>query len=196
KQYAENYTGTTINSAVITVPAYFNDDQRQATKEAGKIAGLDVKRIINEPTAAALAYGMDKKKNGIIAVFDFGGGTFDISILELGEGVIEVKSANGDTHLGGDNIDQRIVDWIIEEFKREEGLDLRAKGNEMALQRLRDAAEKAKIELSTAMESEINLPFITADASGPRHLVKKLTRSKLEQLIEDIIQRSVGPCKQ
>jgi len=196
KKAAEDYLGGTVTEAVITVPAYFNDAQRQATKDAGKIAGLDVKRIVNEPTAAALAYGLDKKKDETIAVYDFGGGTFDISILEVGEGVIEVKSTNGDTHLGGDNIDQRIVDWLVEEFKKEEGLDLRAKGNEMALQRLRDAAEKAKIELSTAMESEINLPFITADASGPKHLVKKLTRSKLEQLVEDIIQRSVGPCRQ
>ena len=196
KKAAEDYLGGTVTEAVITVPAYFNDAQRQATKDAGKIAGLDVKRIVNEPTAAALAYGLDKKKDETIAVYDFGGGTLDISILEVGEGVIEVKSTNGDTHLGGDNIDQRIVDWLVEEFKKEEGLDLRAKGNEMALQRLRDAAEKAKIELSTAMESEINLPFITADASGPKHLVKKLTRSKLEQLVEDIIQRSVGPCKQ
>jgi len=196
KKAAEDYLGGTVTEAVITVPAYFNDAQRQATKDAGKIAGLYVKRIVNEPTAAALAYGLDKKKDETIAAYDFGGGTFDISILEVGEGVIEVKSTNGDTHLGGDNIDQRIVDWMVEEFKKEEGLDLGAKGNEMALQRLRDAAEKAKIELSTAMESEINLPFITADASGPKHLVKKLTRSKLEQLIEDIIQRSVGPCKQ
>jgi molecular chaperone DnaK len=196
KKAAEDYLGGTVTEAVITVPAYFNDAQRQATKDAGKIAGLDVKRIVNEPTAAALAYGLDKKKDETIAVYDFGGGTFDISILEVGEGVIEVKSTNGDTHLGGDNIDQRIVDWLVDEFKKDEGLDLRSKGNEMALQRLRDAAEKAKIELSTAMESEINLPFITADASGPKHLVKKLTRSKLEQLIEDIIQRSVGPCRQ
>src|SRR5215469_12188645 len=170
--------------------------QRQATKDAGKIAGLDVKRIVNEPTAAALAYGLDKKKDETIAVYDFGGGTFDISILEVGEGVIEVKSTNGDTHLGGDNLDERIVDWLISEFKQESGLDLRSKGNEMALQRLKDAAERAKIELSTAQETEINLPFITADASGPKHLVEKLTRSKLEQLVEDIIQRSVGPCKQ
>jgi molecular chaperone DnaK len=177
------------------VPAYFNDAQRQATKDAGKIAGLEVKRIVNEPTAAALAYGLDKKKDETIAVYDFGGGTFDISILEVGEGVIEVKSTNGDTHLGGDNIDQRIVDWLIDEFKKEEGLDLRAKGNEMALQRLRDSAERAKIELSTAIETEINLPFITADAAGPKHLVKKLTRAKLEQLVEDIIQRSVEPSK-
>src|SRR5690242_15521552 len=196
KKAAEDYLGQSVTEAVITVPAYFNDAQRQATKDAGKIAGLDVKRIVNKPTAAALAYGLDKKKDETIAVYDFGGGTFDISILEVGEGVIEVKSTNGDTHLGGDNIDQRIVEWLVDEFKKDEGLDLRSKGNEMALQRLRDAAEKAKIELSTAMESEINLPFITADASGPKHLVKKLSRSKLEQLIEDIIQRSVGPCKQ
>src|SRR6059058_4832571 len=196
KQAAEDYLGEKVTDAVITVPAYFNDSQRQATKDAGKIAGLNVQRIINEPTAAALAYGLDKKKDETIAVYDFGGGTFDISVLEVGEGVVEVKSTNGDTHLGGDNIDQRLVDWLIDEFKKEEGLDLRGKGNEMALQRLRDAAERAKIELSTTMETEINLPFITADASGPKHLVKKLTRSKLEQLIEDIIQRSVGPCKQ
>ena len=196
KKAAEDYLGQSVTEAVITVPAYFNDAQRQATKDAGKIAGLDVKRIVNEPTAAALAYGLDKKKNETIAVYDFGGGTFDISVLEVGEGVIEVKSTNGDTHLGGDNIDQRIVDWLVDEFKKDESLDLRAKGNEMALQRLRDAAEKAKIELSTTMESEINLPFITADATGPKHLVKKLTRAKLEQMVEDIIQRSVGPCKQ
>jgi molecular chaperone DnaK len=196
KKAAEDYLGGTVTEAVITVPAYFNDAQRQATKDAGKIAGLDVKRIVNEPTAAALAYGLDKKKNETIAVYDFGGGTFDISILEVGEGVIEVKSTNGDTHLGGDNIDSRIVDWLVEEFKKEEGLDLRSKGNEMALQRLRDAAEKAKIELSTTMETEINLPFITADASGPKHLVKKLTRAKLEQMVEDIIQRSIAPCRQ
>src|SRR5437868_347765 len=163
---------------------------------AGQVAGLDVKRIINEPTAAALAYGLDKGKDETIAVYDFGGGTFDISILEVGEGVIEVKATNGDTHLGGDNIDQRLVDWLIDEFKRDEGLDLRGKGNEMALQRLRDAAERAKIELSTTMETEINLPFITADASGPKHLVKKLTRAKLEGMVEDIIQKSMGPCKQ
>ncbi len=195
KKAAEDHLGTTVTEAVITVPAYFNDAQRQATKDAGRIAGLDVKRIVNEPTAAALAYGLDKKKDETIAVYDFGGGTFDISILEVGEGVIEVKSTNGDTHLGGDNIDQKIVDWLIDEFKKDEGLDLRSKGNEMALQRLRDAAERAKIELSTAMETEINLPFITADASGPKHLVRKLTRAKLEQLVEDIIQRSVEPCK-
>ncbi|HSM85140.1 MAG TPA: molecular chaperone DnaK [Candidatus Limnocylindrales bacterium] len=196
KKAAEDYLGQGVTEAVITVPAYFNDAQRQATKDAGKIAGLDVKRIVNEPTAAALAYGLDKKKDETIAVYDFGGGTFDISILEVGEGVIEVKSTNGDTHLGGDNIDSKIVDWLAEEFKKDEGLDLHSKGNEMALQRLRDAAEKAKIELSTTMETEINLPFITADASGPKHLVKKLTRAKLEQMVEDIIQRSVGPCRQ
>jgi len=196
KKAAEDYLGEKVTEAVITVPAYFNDAQRQATKDAGRIAGLDVKRIINEPTAASLAYGLDKKKDETIAVYDFGGGTFDISILEVGEGVIEVKATNGDTHLGGDNIDNRIVDWLIDEFKKGEGLDLRAKGNEMALQRLRDAAERAKIELSTTMETEINLPFITADASGPKHLVKKLTRAKLESMVEDIIQRSVGPCRQ
>ena len=196
KKAAEDYLGTSVTEAVITTPAYFNDAQRQATKDAGKIAGLDVKRIVNEPTAAALAYGLDKKKDETIAVYDFGGGTFDISILEVGEGVIEVKSTNGDTHLGGDNLDQRIVDWLAEEFKKDEGLDLHAKGNEMAMQRLRDGAEKAKIELSTTMETEINLPFITADSAGPKHLVKKLARSKLEQLVEDIIQRSVGPCRQ
>src|SRR5690242_5386164 len=196
KRTAEDYLGEKVTEAVVTVPAYFNDAQRQATKDAGRIAGLDVKRIINEPTAAALAYGLDKKKDETIAVYDFGGGTFDISILEVGEGVIEVKATNGDTHLGGDNIDQRIVDWLVDEFKKDEGLDLRGKGNEMALQRLRDAAERAKIELSTTMQTEINLPFITADASGPKHLVKTLTRAKLEQMVEDIIQRSVGPCKQ
>ncbi len=196
KRAAEDYLGEKVNDAVITVPAYFNDAQRQATKDAGKIAGLDVKRIINEPTAAALAYGLDKKKDEIISVYDFGGGTFDISILEVGEGLIEVKATNGDTHLGGDNIDQRVVDWLIDEFRKDEGLDLRAKGNEMALQRLRDAAERAKIELSSTMETEINLPFITADSSGPKHLVKKLTRAKLESMVEDLIQRSVPPCKQ
>jgi molecular chaperone DnaK len=196
KKAAEDYLGQSVTEAVITVPAYFNDAQRQATKDAGKIAGLDVKRIVNEPTAAALAYGLDKKKDETIAVYDFGGGTFDVSILEVGDGVIEVKSTNGDTHLGGDNLDQRIVDFLIDEFKKKEGLDLRAKGNEMALQRLRDAAERAKIELSTTMETEINLPFITADASGPKHLVEKMTRAKLESLVEDLLQRSVGPCKQ
>ena len=195
KKSAEAYLGETVTEAVITVPAYFNDAQRQATKDAGKIAGLDVKRIVNEPTAAALAYGLDKKKDETIAVYDFGGGTFDISILEVGEGVIEVKSTNGDTHLGGDNLDQRIVEWLIAEFKQEQGLDLASKGNEMALQRLRDAAEKAKIELSTTIETEINLPFVTADASGPKHLVRKLTRAKLEQLVEDLLDRSLEPCK-
>jgi molecular chaperone DnaK len=195
KKSAEAYLGETVTEAVITVPAYFNDAQRQATKDAGKIAGLDVKRIVNEPTAAALAYGLDKKKDETIVVYDFGGGTFDVSILEVGEGVIEVKSTNGDTHLGGDNLDQRIVEWLIAEFKQEQGLDLSSKGNEMALQRLKDAAEKAKIELSTTVETEINLPFVTADASGPKHLVRKLTRSKLEQLVEDLLDRSLEPCK-
>src|SRR5512147_1156100 len=195
KKAAEDYLGSAVTDAVITVPAYFNDAQRQATKDAGRVAGLEVKRIINEPTAAALAYGLDKKKDETIAVYDFGGGTFDISILEVGEGVIEVKATNGDTHLGGDNIDQRIVEWLIDEFRKKEGLNLRDKGNEMALQRLRDAAERAKIELSTTMETEINLPFITADASGPKHLVERLTRAKLESMVEDIIQRSAGPCR-
>ena len=195
KKSAEAYLGETVTEAVITVPAYFNDAQRQATKDAGRIAGLDVKRIVNEPTAAALAYGLDKKKDETIAVYDFGGGTFDISILEVGEGVIEVKSTNGDTHLGGDNLDQRIVDWLITEFKQEHGLDLASKGNEMALQRLKDAAEKAKIELSTTVETEINLPFITADASGPKHLVRKLTRAKLEQMVADLLERSLDPCR-
>jgi len=196
KKAAEDYLGQSVTEAVITVPAYFNDAQRQATKDAGKIAGLDVKRIVNEPTAAALAYGLDKKKDETIAVYDFGGGTFNISILEVGDGVIEVKSTNGDTHLGGDNLDQRIVDWLISEFKSESGLDLTAKGNEMALQRLKDAAERAKIELSTAQETEINLPFITADASGPKHLVRTLSRAKLEQLVADLLEKSVGPSKQ
>ena len=196
KKAAEDFLGEKVTEAVITVPAYFNDGQRQATKDAGTIAGLDVKRIINAPTAAALAYGLDKKKDETIAVYDFGGGTFDISILEVGEGVIEVKATNGDTHLGGDNIDQRIVEWLVEEFKKDEGLDLYAPGNEMAVQRLRDAAERAKIELSTTMETEINLPFITASASGPKHLVKNLTRGKLEAMVEEIIHRSVAPCKQ
>jgi len=195
KLAAEDFLGEKVTEAVITVPAYFNDAQRTATKDAGKIAGLEVKRIINEPTAAALAYGLDKKKDETIAVYDFGGGTFDISILEVGEGVIEVKATNGDTHLGGDNLDQRIVDWLIDEFKKDEGLDLRAKGNEMALQRLRDGAERAKIELSTTMETEVNLPFVTADATGPKHLVKKLTRAKLESMVEDIVKRSIEPCK-
>src|SRR5579871_799991 len=194
KKAAEDYLGEKVTDAVITVPAYFNDAQRQATKDAGKIAGLEVMRIINEPTAAALAYGLDKKKNETIAVYDFGGGTFDISILEVGEGVVEVKSTNGDTHLGGDNIDQRIIDWIVAEFKKENGIDLGR--DQMALQRLKEAAEKAKMELSTLLETEINLPFITADATGPKHLQLKLTRARFEQMVEDIIQRSVGPCKQ
>ena len=196
KKAAEDYLGEPVTEAVITVPAYFNDSQRQATKDAGKIAGLDVKRIINEPTAAALAYGLDKKKDETIAVYDFGGGTFDISILEVGEGVIEVKSTNGDTHLGGDNIDQRVVGWLADEFRKDYGLDLRSKGNEMAMQRLRDAAERAKIELSTTMQTEINLPFITADASGPKHLVKTLTRAKLEEMVRDLIDNSIKPCVQ
>src|SRR5512136_2437979 len=191
---AEEYLGEKVEKAVVTVPAYFNDSQRQATKDAGKIAGLDVVRIVNEPTAAALAYGLDKKKDETIAVFDFGGGTFDISILEVGEGVVEVKSTNGDTHLGGDNIDQRVIDWIIEEFKKDQGIDLSK--DKMVLQRLKEAAEKAKIELSSTMESEINLPFITADASGPKHLVMKLTRAKFEQMVEDILQRAMPPLKQ
>jgi molecular chaperone DnaK len=194
KEAAEAYLGEKVLQAVITVPAYFNDAQRQATKDAGKIAGLDVMRIINEPTAAALAYGLDKKKNETIAVYDFGGGTFDISILEVGDGVVEVKSTNGDTHLGGDNIDQRIIDWIVSEFKKENGIDLSR--DQMALQRLKEAAEKAKMELSTLLETEVNLPFITADASGPKHLQMKLTRARFEQMVEDIVQRSVGPCKQ
>jgi molecular chaperone DnaK len=194
KKAAEDYLGEKIDRAVITVPAYFNDSQRKATKDAGQIAGLKVERIINEPTAAALAYGMDKKKDQTIAVYDFGGGTFDISILEVGEGVVEVKATNGDTHLGGDDLDQRVQDWIVQEFRRESGIDLTK--DKMALQRLKEAAEKAKVELSTTMETEINLPFITADASGPRHLLMKMTRSKLEQLCEDLIQRSVGPVRQ
>ena len=194
KEAAEAYLGEKVTRAVITTPAYFNDAQRQATKDAGQIAGLEVMRIINEPTAAALAYGLDKKKNETIAVYDFGGGTFDISILEVGEGVVEVKSTNGDTHLGGDNIDQRLIDWIVDEFKRENGIDLAR--DQMALQRLKEAAEKAKIELSTVLETEINLPFITADATGPKHLVMKLTRARFEQMVDDILQRSVGPCKQ
>ncbi len=193
KEAAEAYLGQKVTQAVITVPAYFNDSQRQATKDAGKIAGLEVMRIINEPTAAALAYGLDRKKDETIAVYDFGGGTFDISILEVGEGVVEVKSTNGDTHLGGDNIDQRIIDWIVEEFKNQNGIDLSR--DQMALQRLKEAAEKAKIELSTLLETEINLPFITADASGPKHLVMKLTRARFEQMVEDILMRSVAPCK-
>jgi molecular chaperone DnaK len=194
KEAAESYLGEKVSQAVITVPAYFNDAQRQATKDAGKIAGLEVMRIINEPTAAALAYGLDKKKNETIAVYDFGGGTFDISILEVGEGVVEVKSTNGDTHLGGDNIDQRVIDWIVGEFKKENGIDLSK--DQMALQRLKEAAEKAKMELSTLLETDINLPFVTADATGPKHLQMKLTRSRFEQMVEDILQRSIGPCKQ
>ncbi len=194
KQAAEDYLGEKVERAVITVPAYFNDAQRQATKDAGQIAGLKVERLVNEPTAAALAYGLDKKKDQTIAVYDFGGGTFDISLLEVGEGVVEVKATNGDTHLGGDNIDQRIIDWIISEFKKEQGIDLSK--DRMAMQRLKEAAEKAKIELSSSLETEINLPFITADASGPKHLLMKLTRAKFEQMIEDIVQKSIPPCRQ
>jgi len=194
KSAAEEYLGEKVTQAVITVPAYFNDSQRQATQDAGKVAGLEVLRLVNEPTAAALAYGLETKKDETIAVFDFGGGTFDISILEVGEGVVEVKSTNGDTHLGGDNLDQRIIDWIVEEFKKDQGIDLSA--DKMALQRLREAAEKAKMELSTTQETDINLPFVTADASGPKHLNMKLTRSKFEQLVEDVLQRTLGPCKQ
>ncbi len=194
KQSAEDYLGQKVTKAVITVPAYFNDAQRQATKDAGKIAGLEVSRIVNEPTAAALAYGLDKKKDETISVYDFGGGTFDISVLEVGEGVVEVKATNGDTHLGGDNIDQRVIDWIISEFKKDQGIDLSK--DKMALQRLKEAAEKAKMELSTTMETEINLPFITADASGPKHLAMKLSRAKLEQLVGDLLERSMGPVKQ
>src|SRR6059036_40521 len=194
KQSAEDYLGEKVTRAVITVPAYFNDAQRQATKDAGRIAGFEVERIVNEPTAAALAYGLDKKKDEVIAFYDFGGGTFDISILEVGEGVVEVKSTNGDTHLGGDNIDQRIVDWIVSEFKKDQGIDLSK--DRMALQRLKEAAEKAKCELSTVTETEINLPFVTADASGPKHLAMKLTRSRLEQLMGDLLERSMGPVRQ
>jgi molecular chaperone DnaK len=194
KQAAEEYLGQPVTKAVITVPAYFNDAQRQATKDAGQIAGLEVMRIVNEPTAAALAYGLDKKKDETIAVYDFGGGTFDISILEVGEGVVEVKATNGDTHLGGDNLDQRIIEWIIAEFKKDEGIDLGK--DRMALQRLKEAAEKAKMELSTVVETEINLPFITADATGPKHMVKKLTRSRFEQLVDDLLQRTIGPTRQ
>jgi len=194
KDAAEQYLGEKVTQAVITVPAYFNDSQRQATKDAGKIAGLEVLRIVNEPTAAALAYGLDKKRDETIAVYDFGGGTFDISILEVGEGVVEVKSTNGDTHLGGDDIDKRIMDWIVDEFRKDQGIDLSK--DRMALQRLKEAAEKAKMELSTVLETEINLPFVTADASGPKHLTLKLTRGRFEQMCEDIFQRSVGPVKQ
>ncbi|HET6372791.1 MAG TPA: molecular chaperone DnaK [Candidatus Polarisedimenticolia bacterium] len=193
KEAAESYLGQKVERAVITVPAYFNDSQRQATKDAGEIAGLKVERIVNEPTAAALAYGLDKKKDETIAVYDFGGGTFDISILEVGEGVVEVKATNGDTHLGGDDLDQRVIDWIVSEFKREQGIDLGK--DRIAMQRLKEAAEKAKCELSTVVETEINLPFMTADASGPKHLLLKLSRSKFEQLCEEVFQRTVGPCK-
>jgi len=190
---AEAYLGETVERAVITVPAYFNDSQRQATKDAGHIAGLTVERIVNEPTAAALAYGLDKKADETIAVYDFGGGTFDISILEVGDGVVEVKSTNGDTHLGGDDIDQRVIDWIVDAFVKDQGIDLSK--DKMALQRLKEAAEKAKVELSSAVETEINLPFITADASGPKHLVLKLSRAKFESLVEDLLQRTMGPCQ-
>ena len=193
KEAAEAYLGEKVTKAVITVPAYFNDAQRQATKDAGKVAGLEVMRIINEPTAAALAYGLDRKKDETIAVYDFGGGTFDISILEVGDGVVEVKSTNGDTHLGGDNIDHRIIDWLIQEFKKDQGIDVSK--DQMALQRLKEAAEKAKIELSTLLETEINLPFLTADASGPKHLAIKLTRARFEQMVADILDRTVEPCK-
>ncbi len=193
KETAEAYLGESVSQAVITVPAYFNDAQRQATKDAGKIAGLDVLRIINEPTAAALAYGMDKKNAGTIAVYDLGGGTFDISVLELGDGVFEVKSTNGDTFLGGEDFDARVIDYLADEFKRDQGIDLRK--DKLALQRLKEAAEKAKIELSSSKETEINLPFITADASGPKHLVLKLTRAKLESLVDDLIERTLGPCR-
>ena len=194
KAAAKDHLGQDLTDAVITVPAYFNDAQRQATKDAGTIAGLNVLRIVNEPTAAALAYGLDKKKDETIAVYDFGGGTFDISILEVGEGVVEVKSTNGDTHLGGDDLDQRIVEWIIDEFKKTDGIDLSK--DRMALQRLKEAAEKAKIELSTVLETDINLPFITADQTGPKHLQTKLSRAKFEQLVDDLLQRSMAPVKQ
>ncbi len=193
KQAAEDYLGEKVTDAVITVPAYFNDAQRQATKDAGKIAGLNVQRIINEPTAAALAYGLDKKEEETIAVFDFGGGTFDISILEVGDGVIEVMATGGDTHLGGDDLDQRVIDWMVQEFKKDQGIDLAA--DKMALQRLKEAAERAKIELSTSVETEINLPFVTADASGPKHLQLKLSRAKFEQLVADLFDRALEPCK-
>src|SRR5216117_3657958 len=194
KQAADDYLGEKVTDAVITVPAYFNDAQRQATKDAGKIAGLNVLRIINEPTAAALAYGLDKKKDETIAVYDFGGGTFDISVLEVGEGIVEVKATNGDTHLGGDDLDDRIIEWLTAEFRKSDGIDL-AK-DRMALQRLKEAAEKAKMELSTTMETEINLPFITADSSGPKHLTLRLTRAKLEQLVDDLLQRTMAPVRQ
>jgi molecular chaperone DnaK len=193
RQTAEDYLGEKITEAVVTVPAYFDDSQRQATKDAGQIAGLNVLRIINEPTAASLAYGLDKKKDERIAVYDLGGGTFDVSILEIGEGVFEVKSTNGDTYLGGDDFDLRVMDWLVDEFRKDQGIDLRK--DRMALQRLKEAAERAKIELSSSQETEINLPFITADASGPKHLVTKLTRSKLEQLVDDLVQKTVEPCR-
>ncbi len=193
KQAAEDHLGEKVTRAVITVPAYFNDSQRQATKDAGEVAGLEVLRIVNEPTAAALAYGLDKKKDETIAVYDFGGGTFDISVLEVGEGVVEVKATSGDTHLGGDNLDQRVIDWIVAEFKKDQGIDLSK--DKMALQRLKEAAEKAKTELSSTLETEINLPFVTADASGPKHLALKLSRAKLEQLIDDLLQRTMGPVR-
>jgi molecular chaperone DnaK len=193
KKAAEDYLGEPVTEAVITVPAYFNDSQRQATKDAGRIAGLDVKRIVNEPTAAALAYGLDKKADEIIAVYDFGGGTFDISILEVGDNVVQVVSTNGDTRLGGDDIDHRIIDYLIAEFKRDQGIDVSK--DKMVLQRLKDAAEKAKIELSSKLETTVNLPFLTADASGPKHLNIRLTRAKLEQMIDDLIQRTLDPCK-
>src|SRR5437660_11228859 len=193
KTDSEAYLGEKVTQAVITVPAYFDDQQRQATKDAGQIAGLEVLRIINEPTAAALAYGLDKKKDELVGLYDLGGGTFDISVLQLGEGVFEVKATNGDTHLGGDDFDARIMDWLVEEFKKDQGIDL--KNDRMALQRLKEAAEKAKIELSSSQETEINLPFVTADASGPKHLVMKLTRAKLEQLVDDLVQRTIEPCK-
>ncbi len=194
KQAAEDYLGQPVSKAVITVPAYFNDAQRQATKDAGTIAGLEVMRIVNEPTAAALAYGLDKKKNETIVVYDFGGGTFDVSVLEVGEGVVEVKATNGDTHLGGDNLDQRVMDWIVAEFRKQEGIDLSK--DRMALQRLKEAAEKAKMELSTVVETEVNLPFISADATGPKHLAMKLTRAKFESLVDDLLQKTMGPCRQ
>src|SRR5713226_7320 len=193
KQTAEDHLGEKVTEAVVTVPAYFNDSQRQATKDAGKIAGLNVLRIINEPTAASLAYGLEKKKDEKIAVFDLGGGTFDVSILEIGDGVFEVKATNGDTFLGGEDFDQRVIDYLADEFKKDQGIDL--KKDTMALQRLKEAAERAKIELSSSQETEINLPFITADASGPKHLVMKLTRAKLEQLVDDLVQRTIEPCK-
>src|SRR5467141_2533201 len=193
RQTAEDYLGEKVTEAVITVPAYFDDSQRQATKDAGQIAGLNVLRIINEPTAASLAYGLDKKKDERIVVYDLGGGTFDVSVLEIGDGVFEVKSTNGDTYLGGDDFDQRVMDWLVDEFKKDQGIDLRK--DRMALQRLKEAAERAKIELSSSQDTEINLPFVTADASGPKHMVTKLTRAKLEQMVDDLIQRTIDPCK-